>query len=120
MQITAKTLLKYFQTSTAEAALVSGSYEAQVPVTIKTMKQKRISKNRDETRLINFRIRLSDLRRLDDHCSALGVTRTAGLEQFIDEHTAEELECEHNWLVLKDGTNICYECKTIQKQEERE
>jgi hypothetical protein len=71
---------------------------------------KKISKNQDQTRLINFRLRLTDLAQLDQYCIENGMTRTAGLESLI--HPLPPLPpCAHTWIHLEDETRICYKCK---------
>ena len=47
------------------------------------METNQISKNRDMTRLVNFRLRKSDLDALDDWCRLSHVSRTKGLETLI-------------------------------------
>ena len=69
-----------------------------------------ISKNKDNTRLVNFRLRVSDIEQLDYFCKVEHLSRTKGLERLI--HTLEPLPtCIHTWIHLEDQTRICYNCK---------
>jgi hypothetical protein len=78
---------------------------------------KQLSKNLDNTRLINFRLRVSDLEQLDYNCQKDNISRTKGLEALI--HTLEKPPtCIHTWMHLEDNTRICYNCKATAEADE--
>ena len=73
----------------------------------------RISKNRDVTRLINFRLRETDLEQLDRHAKANQLSRTAALERLINNNC--QSDCTHEWMTFGDGTKVCKHCKENDK-----
>ncbi len=54
-----------------------------------------ISKNQDLTRLVNFRLRKSDLDVLDNWCDSHHISRTKGLETLIHNLPSNETTNPH-------------------------
>ena len=69
----------------------------------------KISKNKDVTRLVNFRLRVSDLEILDGFAKAQNLSRTAALELLINGNCLSD--CPHDWMTFEDGSKICKSCK---------
>ena len=55
---------------------------------------KKLPKNQDMTRLINFRLRVSDCEKLDMFASTNNMSRTAAIEKLI----TTAAECRHQWV----------------------
>ena len=68
---------------------------------------KKLSKNQDETRLVNFRLRVSDLERLDVFARTRHISRTRAVENLI-----ETLEgCSHDWVDINGQLSACSICR---------
>lgn len=78
----------------------------------KTDQMNKLSKNKDVTRLVNFRLRVSDLNILDNFAKWRNLSRTAALELLITNNCLSD--CLHDWMTFDDGSKICKFCKTIQ------
>lgn len=72
---------------------------------------KRISKNKDNTTSVNFRLRQTDLDALDRFSDARRTTRTAAVEYLIREFCI----CEHLWVQVNETSSVCSLCKEWQE-----
>lgn len=49
-------------------------------------KEQILSKNKSETRLVNFRFRLTDVKALDNYAAKCNISRTKAVEDLINNH----------------------------------
>ena len=74
---------------------------------------KKLSKNKDVTRLVNFRLRVTDCEKLDRFARANNLSRTAAFEQLIN--TAAE--CKHLWVSVNAESSVCSHCREWRNEE---
>jgi hypothetical protein len=74
---------------------------------------KRLPKNRDMTRLINFRLRVTDCEKLDKFANTNNMSRTAAIEKLI----TSAAECQHRWVSVNDVSSVCSHCREWKSNE---